>query len=373
MAPSRWLFLTTISAAVGITLTAAVAPFSAKVFITLCLLGILLALRVGGRGFVFTVLVVALFVGRTQHATPMAIPQPAWLINSREVFVRGLTQAMPDQEAQLGAGMLIGATDGINNQTIKNFRTTGLSHVLAVSGSNLSIILAALTTLGVALSRRSYALLTILFAPVFTLFTGGEPSILRAAVMAIFAVGVRLCFRHVAGLNVLAAAVLFMLAVDPTLLWGSIGFQLSVAATFGLIAFSGPLENALKRIHLPGSSLLAATLGATFATLPIILLTFQQLCIIGPIANLVVVPLVPFIMAFVTVAGIVSLVFPMGAAVAGLAGWATLRFVEIVTTQVSKIPYASITLSPIISGGIGVLLLLALIFFFNDHVRPLFD
>jgi len=184
---------------------------------------------------------------------------------------------------------------------------------------------------------------------------------------------VRLCFRHVAGLNVLAAAVLFMLAVDPTLLWGSIGFQLSVAATFGLIAFSGPLENALKRIHLPGSSLLAATLGATFATLPIILLTFQQLCIIGPIANLVVVPLVPFIMAFVTVAGIVSLVFPMGATVAGLAGWATLRFVEIVTTQASKIPYASITLSPIISGGIGVLLLLALIFFFNDHVRPLFD
>lgn len=373
MTPSRWLFLTTLSAAVGITFATPVAPFSAKVLAALGLLGIVFAWRVGGRGVLVGVLVLVIFIGREQSAKTMVIPQPVWLVHAREIFVRSLTRAMPDKEAQLGAGMLIGATEGIDSQTIKNFRTTGLSHVLAVSGSNLSIILAALTTLGVALSRRTYALITFLFAPAFTLFTGGEPSILRAAVMALLAVGVRLYCRRVSGLNILAAASVLMLAVDPTLLWGSVGFQLSVAATFGLIAFSGPLEQGFKKIHLPGSAILAATLGATFSTLPIILLTFQQLCLIGPLANLVVVPLVPLIMAFVAVAGVVALIFPLCAAVSGLAGWVTLRFVEIVTTFSANIPYASITLSPIIAGGTGVLLSLVLIYFFYYHVRPLLD
>ena len=373
MTPSRWLFLITFGACAGITTAAPVAPFPAKVLVALFLLGVVVSWRVGARGVILTALVLGAFVAREHGAVPIVVPQPAWLVQSRQVFVQRLTLAMPDQEAQLGAGMLIGTTDGIDSQTIKNFRTTGLSHVLAVSGSNLSIILAALTTLGVALSRRTYAFITILFAPAFTLFTGGEPSILRAAVMALLAVAMRLCFRRVAGLNVLAAACLLMLTLDPTLLWGSVGFQLSVGATFGLIALSGPLERVLKKVYVPGSTLLAATLGATFATLPMILITFQQLSIIGPLANLAVVPIVPFVMAFVAIAGACSLILPMSAAVMGLAGWLTVRLVEGITTYAASVPFASVTLSPLVAGGIAIILALALIYFFHDHVQPLFD
>lgn len=374
MTPSRWLFLASLAASTGITLVTPSVGFLAKSTFLFVLLATLILWRAGGRGFVLTFLFIAGMAVRAVGAVPVSIPQPAWLVNGRSTFVHALTRAIPDREAQLGAGMLLGVTDGVDKQTIKNFRTDGLTHVVAVSGSNLSLILTALAMFGTAaLSRRWRVVVTVSVAAGFTMFTGGEPSMIRAATMAFLAVLVAAFGRRQAGTNTLCAAALLMLVWDPTLLWGSVGFQLSTVATFGLVAFSEPFTAFFQRGHVPGSTLLGATLGATLATMPIILLTFQQVSLVGPLANLLVVPLVPFIMVSVAITGLVGLLVPLLGQVAGIAAWALLRAVEWLTATAAHLPAASLTLARRDAVFLALLTSFTLAMYGRRHARQLFD
>ena len=374
MTPSRWLFLSTLAACTGITL---VTPGSAPVTkgISIAILALALALwRASVRSVAVAILLTTSMAVRSSGAVPVPIPQPAWLLQARTTFVQTLARAIPDREAQLGAGMLLGVTDGIDRQTIQNFRTNGLTHVVAVSGSNLSLILTALSLFGMAaLSRRWRVLVTVSVAAGFTIFTGGEPSMIRAAVMAFLAVLVASCGRRAAGTNTLCAAALLMLVWDPTLLWESVGFQLSAAATFGLVAFSEPVTKFLRRLHTPGAMLLGATLGATLTTMPIILLTFQQVSLVGPLANILVVPLVPFIMVSVAVTGLAGLLVPLFGHVAGLAAWVFLRSVEWLTVMAARLPAASLTLARRDALFLAALTTCFLVLYGHRHARQLFD
>ncbi len=311
---------------------------------------------------------------RSLGAVPISIPQPTWLVSARDTFVQALTRAIPDREAQLGAGMLLGVTDGIDKQTIKNFRTDGVTHVVAVSGSNLSLILTALSMFGITmLSRRWRVVITVSVAFGFTIFTGGEPSMIRAAVMAFLAVLVMAQGRKAAGTNTLCAAALLMIIWDPTLLWESVGFQLSAGATFGLVAFSEPIADFLRRLRIPGALLLGATLGATLTTMPLILLTFQQVSLVGPLANLLVVPLVPFIMVSVAITGLAGLLVPFLGQVAGIAAWVLLRIVEWLTMTAARLPAASLTLARRDAILLTLLTTFFLILYGRRHARQLFD
>ena len=374
MTPSRWLFITTLAASTGITLvTPGVGSLGKSIFLAV-LLAILLIWRVGVRGFALAVLLVTSMAIRSLGAVPISIPQPTWLVSARDTFVQALTRAIPDREAQLGAGMLLGVTDGIDKQTIKNFRTDGVTHVVAVSGSNLSLILTALSMFGITmLSRRWRVVITVSVAFGFTIFTGGEPSMIRAAVMAFLAVLVMAQGRKAAGTNTLCAAALLMIIWDPTLLWESVGFQLSAGATFGLVAFSEPIADFLRRLRIPGALLLGATLGATLTTMPLILLTFQQVSLVGTLANLLVVPLVPFIMVSVAITGLAGLLVPFLGQVAGIAAWVLLRIVEWLTMTAARLPAASLTLARRDAILLTLLTTFFLILYGRRHARQLFD
>ncbi len=374
MTPSRWLFITCLAAGAGITVVTPSAGLFAKGAMLFVLLLVGVRWHAGVRGTAFAFLVLASMAVRSSGAMPVPIPQPVWLVQSRAAFVQGLARAIPDREAQLGAGMLLGVTDGVDKQTIQNFRTDGLTHVVAVSGSNLSLILTALSLFGLTLiSRRWRVVVTVCVAAGFTIFTGGEPSMIRAAVMAFLAALVMACARRAAGTSTLCAAALLMIVWDPTLLWGSIGFQLSAAATFGLVAFSEPITATLQRWRIPGSVLLGATLGATLTTMPIILLTFQQVSLVGPLANLLVVPLVPFIMVSVAVTGIAVLLVPVFGVVVGVAAWLLLRTVEWLTATAAQLPAASLTLARRDALFLTILTTLFLILYGRRHARQLFD
>jgi len=374
MTPSRWLSITTLATCTGITLVTPGAGLFAKGIFTVVTLFSLRMWRAGVRGLAVAVLLVASVAVRSAGAVPVPIPQPFWLVHGRSVFVQTLTRAMPEREAQLGAGMLLGVTDGIDKRTIQNFRADGLTHVVAVSGSNLSLILTALSMFGMTmLARRWRVVVTVLVAAGFTIFTGGEPSMIRAAVMAFLAVLVASCGRRPGGTNTLCAAILLMLIWDPTLLWGSIGFQLSAAATFGLVAFSEPLTVLLQRSRVPGAVLLGATLGATLTTMPIILLTFQQVSLVGPLANLLVVPLVPFIMVSVAITGLTGLLIPLLGQVGGVGAWALLCVVEWLTATAARLPAASLTLARRDAILLALLAVFFLIAYGRRHAQHLFD
>jgi competence protein ComEC len=212
---------------------------------------------------------------------------------TRDALRRGALRALPDREAALLLGLSIGDTELMDPEVDRDFRATGLGHLLAVSGSNVAMflapILAAAAALGAGLRGRfAVGLAAVAF---FALVTRWEPSVLRASVMAGLALAGVLAGRPRATGALLSAAVLGLLVVDPGLA-GSIGFQLSVAATAGLAAMAAPLAARLHRLPRPVALAAAATIAAQAAVTPILLLRFGVVPTVTVLANVLAFPAV---------------------------------------------------------------------------------
>lgn len=216
------------------------------------------------------------------------------------------------------AGFMVGDTSGVGEVDEAAMRKAGLSHFTAVSGSNVALFLGLLYAVagpvGVGPKRR--ALLGLFAIPIFAAATRFEPSVLRASLMAGLALGGRLLGVSLEAWQLLSAAVIGLLLFDP-LLVRSVGFQLSVAATAGVIAGSrwplarrGPMRA------------LAVTIGAQTAVAPLLLVHFGLVPLLSPLANLLAAPLV----AASTLLGAVGVIGPgfvadVGAWIAGGVMW----------------------------------------------------
>ena len=214
---------------------------------------------------------------------------------------------LPEPEASFLLGLLIGERQGLPRELADSFRRTGTSHILAISGYNVTQLVDVVFILCAcaALRRRRAALVVTLFLLVFVAVVGGEASVIRAAVMGGVGLAAAVCGRRYNGLGALLIAAAVMLAADPFSLRHDAGFQLSFTAVWGLRAFGPAFTGRLK--FLPEALGLRRTLGetlaATLATAPVILQVFGRLPFVGPLANLLILPLVPWAMA----AGAVSL------------------------------------------------------------------
>lgn len=195
---------------------------------------------------------------------------------------------LPERDQTLLLGFLLGDTRDIEQPTIDAFRAAGLTHLLAVSGANVAFVLALvgpmlrrLPTLG----RFFCGLATVV---VFAAATRFEPSVMRAATMAVVVMLARLSGRGVAAGRALAFAVFVLLVREP-LLVHSLGFRLSVAATVGIVALSGPIA-AVLRGPAPIRDALAITVAAELAVAPMLIMEFGSIPLLAPVANLLAVP-----------------------------------------------------------------------------------
>jgi competence protein ComEC len=186
------------------------------------------------------------------------------------------------------AGFLVGDTSGVTEMDQSAMRRAGLSHYTAVSGSNVAIFLGLLFLaagpLGIGPRRR--AAVGLVGLPIFVAATGFEPSVLRASAMAALVLGGRLAGIALETWQVMAAAMVGLLALDPGLAADS-GFQLSVAATAGVIVGS--------RYPMTGGwawRALAVGAGAQLAVAPLLIFHFGQVPLLSPLANLVAAPVV---------------------------------------------------------------------------------
>jgi competence protein ComEC len=226
----------------------------------------------------------------------------------RQASGDALQRVLPEPEGGLAAAILIGLRDRVDRDLAAAFTTSGVSHIVAISGWNIAIVAATVAALlRGRTGRRSRAIITILAILGYTLFAGSSASVIRAAVMAGVALGAVESGRGSRVMVGLAWAVALMILVSPATV-SDVGFQLSAAATAGLVAWATPLTEwlAARAPRIPAAirESLGISLAAQAATLPIALLTFGRLAIIAPAANLVAVPLVPPVMA----AGAVALV-----------------------------------------------------------------
>lgn len=222
------------------------------------------------------------------------------------------------RHAALIEGLTIGDTSGFAPETITHFRASGLSHVLAVSGSNVAIVVAAmLVALGrLSLVARVAAGLGALC--LFVLVVGPDASVLRAGVMGAATLLCLLRGRQAEPLAILAVAVIAVVGVRPAMLY-SVGMHLSVAATAGIVMFSTPLALRMSWLPEPLRVMLSATLAAQVAVAPILMLVFGEISVTAPLANFLALPVVGIATVLGLVAGCIAVFWaPLGVAVASL-------------------------------------------------------
>jgi competence protein ComEC len=284
---------------------------------------------------------------------PAAFAPVRWAQSVRAVLGRSIVEAFPPREAGLLLGLALGDDSMLDPVVERDFRASGLSHLLVVSGGNVVMVLAPFLALAAALrlSRWPRFGLGMGIVAFFVVLTGAEPSVMRAGVMAGLAlIGVLLGRPRSSG-SVLAGAVVALLALDPSLVW-AVGFQLSVAATAGMVALATPIAERLRFLPRPVAMAAGATLAAQIGVTPVLLFWFHEVPLSTIVANVLAFPAVAPAMLLGLLAAGVGLAVPwLGHLLAWLA-LVPMRYLEAVADRSARAPVPWIT-----GGGMTTLVL----------------
>ncbi|MFA6552817.1 MAG: ComEC/Rec2 family competence protein [Patescibacteria group bacterium] len=273
----------------------------------------------------------------------------AGLLGIKNRFIRAMQEILPEPFSSLLGGILLGAKKAMPVSLMDGFNRTGITHIVALSGFNITIIAVALSALTqrISLPRRMSFFVSCAAIALFVVMTGAQASAVRAGVMG----GLVLLGRGLGRLsritNVLLLAATAMVLINPLVLMFDSGFQLSFLATLGLLYLSPIFEKWFKHPILPGwlSSTLAATLSAIFFTAPLIAYQFGRLSVVAPIVNMLVVPVISLTMGIGFGATVLAMIWlPLGQWVGWLVGL-VLRYIVSVTELFSGFQYASITVT----------------------------
>ncbi len=289
----------------------------------------------------------------------------------------------PDPEASLLAGILLGVESGIPRDVAQAFRDTGTAHIIAISGFNITILAGLFSKVfSRLLGRWRGALVAGIGIAAYTLLVGAGASVVRAAIMGGLSLFARQVGRRQDGLNSLGFTAAAMAFHDPFVLW-DVSFQLSFAATLGLVLYGTPSQRAVAavagRVLPPASAQRMAglvgeyflfTLAAQLTTLPITLYHFQRLSLSSLIANPLILPVQPAVMILSGVAVLLAmLAFPLGQIAAYLA-WPfvvyTIRMVEFL----GRIPGGALALGELSLSWIVLFYLALFTLTFAAHRLP---
>ena len=293
---------------------------------------------------------------------PTVLAPPSRLQTAAGRLREGLRRAaspLPDDEAGLLPGLVEGDTSGLDPSLRQAFRTTGLTHLVAVSGTNVAVVLsAALVLCGwlhVGLRWRPVVAAVLLGA--FVVLARPSPSVLRAAVMGVIALVALATGSRRQALPALSAAVLVLVLLSPELA-AQPGFALSTLATAGLLVLAPPWRARLAR-RLPGwaADALAVPAAAQVACGPVVVAISGQVGLLAVPANLLAVPAV----ASATILGVLAaLAAPISLPVAqGLAwlAWLPTHWLVLVARTGAHQPGAQLLLP---TGWAGALAMLAI-------------
>lgn len=236
--------------------------------------------------------------------------------------------------ASFVAGILYGYRGGLGTLN-EDFQRTGVTHIVAVSGFNITIIVTLFHSICIfLLIPRKYAFwLMIAGVGLFVLFTGASSSVVRAGIMGILVLIARQLERNSRIHNVLVFTVTLMALHNPFILIWDAGFQLSFLCTCGLVYFSPLLEKYLEKLpnFFSFRESLVSTLSAIIFTLPLILFQFGRLSVVAPVVNLLILPLIPFLMLFGFFSTVASFIWwPLAEAFAFITYWGLFYIVNVV-------------------------------------------
>nr|WP_239130504.1 ComEC/Rec2 family competence protein [Actinoplanes nipponensis] len=288
--------------------------------------------------------------------------QPSWAQRAAGDLRDGLQRAcapLPDDVGGLLPGLVVGDTSRLDEALEEDFRATGMTHLNAVSGANVAIIL-GVVVFAVRWTRAGPLLTAVLCAVAlvgFVILARPSPSVVRAAAMgAIGLVGLA-AGRPRAALPALAAGVAVLIVVDPELA-GDVGFALSVLATGGLLLLAPKWRDALRRRGwpLPAAEALAVPAAAQVACGPVVAGVSGSVSLVAVPANLLVVPAIAPATLFGVSAAVLSPVWSSGAEFAAWWGQWPARWLVLVATYGARVPAGTL---PWPGGVLGAVLLAA--------------
>jgi len=286
-----------------------------------------------------------------------------WIYSLRNRLSQTLAKVLPEPQASLAQGIILGIRYNIPASIKDDFVRTGTAHILAISGINLSIVAGMLLSIGIWLfgkRRHIYLWLALGTIWLYALITGMYPPVVRGAIMASLFLTAELLGRQRTAITSLAFAAAIMVGINPQILWDA-SFQLSFLAMAGLIFIAPPLQtvgrkavNAAMGEKGIGVSLasittdsFSVTLAATIAVWPLIAHYFGIVSLVGPLATFLALLALPGIIVAGALAGLIGL---FALPIAQVIGWLAWLFTSYMLLIVNG--FASLHLSSIEVGSV---------------------
>lgn len=283
-----------------------------------------------------------------------------WLYALNDHIERTINRMLPEPESSLLAGLLLGIKRGFSDELTAAFSLTGTTHIIALSGYNIAIVVAALQAMiGQGLSPQKRFWLLLVGIGLFVIFVGAQASIVRAGIMAGFVLlgqtlGRR---RDVTTSFVFTAAV--MLLLNPMTLW-DVGFQLSFLATAGILYVHPKLVMlpwilwVSERMPAFLSETLFLTLSAQIAVLPLLIVYFKSISLISLLTNILILEVIPFTMLVGFIATLFALVVIDIGRILALLAVLPLRYMVWVIHTFAEVPFAAVDIGEIWVGWVVV-------------------
>lgn len=236
---------------------------------------------------------------------------------TRRQFVSGLQTALPEPLGSFGLGLLVGQRNTLPKNFSDQLSAVGLTHLVAVSGYNLTILVNAAGGLAKKRSKYQTVVITLALIGSFLLLTNFSASIVRAAIVSLLTLTAWYYGRTISPIIIILTAAALTAGWYPIYLWSDIGWYLSFLAFSGVLIVAPLAARRLYKNRQPrllGQIILEST-AAQLMTLPLIMFIFGRVSLVALAANVLIVPLVPFAMFTALLAGLA------GMFTASLAGW----------------------------------------------------
>jgi len=275
-------------------------------------------------------------------------PLKAVSIFLKEKYLEGIALALPEPHAGLAGGITAGDKRGLGEELSDTFRTVGLTHIIVLSGYNIMIVVFGL---GWLFSRLRFPrwvefVLGVSIAAFFALMTGLASASVRAAAMASIAMVGKVTSRVYLASRALAVVAAGMVLLNPYILVFDIGFQLSVIATWGLIALSplvhGKLSFVTERFAL--REIASATIATQLAVLPLLLYQSGAFPLYALPVNLLVLIIVPWAMLLSAIAALAGILLGPFAPIVAFPAYVLLAYAVGVAQLFAAMPFAAVSL-----------------------------
>jgi competence protein ComEC len=291
----------------------------------------------------------------------------------RDWFAADIRRIIPEPQASLGIGYLLGQRSALPQDLDTDFKIVGLTHAVVASGYNLTILVAFAIRRLNKTSKYLTALSAALLSGSFLCVAGFSPSMTRAGLVTGLSLVAWYYGRTIHPLVILPFAAAITVLMKPEYAWGDIGWALSFAAFAGVLVIAPLLHRCFWGDKKPGAmrEIFIGTMSAQLATLPIMVFAFGQYSPYALIANVLVLPLVPVIMMLTFLSGIFGLFLPVG--FAHIFAWPDilmLRYSTATVQYIANLPGAAATTSltaPKFAGAYVIVFALTYILWRKTH------